>query len=165
MSQHFMVPDDARALRDVYACFPSGVTALCALLDGVPVGIAASSFTTVSIAPPLVSVCIQRNSTTWPLLQVAPRIGVSVLGELHGKVCRQLAAKTGDRFEGTDWFAASEGSIFIRNSPVLLDCSIYRSYEGGDHELVLLEVHGTRVESELAPLIFHGSRFRRLDAA
>jgi len=122
LSQHFMVPDDARALRDVYACFPSGVTALCALLDGVPVGIAASSFTTVSITPPLVSVCIQRNSTTWPLLQAAPRIGVSVLGELHGKVCRQLAAKTGDRFEGHRIGSPrAKARSFIRNSPVLLD--------------------------------------------
>jgi flavin reductase (DIM6/NTAB) family NADH-FMN oxidoreductase RutF len=45
---------DPARLRQAYGCFPSGVTAVCALLDGLPVGLAASSFTSVSVHPPLV---------------------------------------------------------------------------------------------------------------
>lgn len=53
-------------LRRAFGCFPSGVTAICAEIDGEPVGVAASSFTSVSISPPLVSVCMQHTSTTRP---------------------------------------------------------------------------------------------------
>src|SRR3546814_7956938 len=56
-------------LRAAFGCFPSGITAVCALIDGKPVGMAASSFTSVSLDPPLVSVCIQNRSKTWRQLR------------------------------------------------------------------------------------------------
>src|SRR5260221_1292831 len=91
---------NSRELRNAYGCFPSGVTAICAIVGGQPVGMAASSFTSVSLEPPLVSVCVQSSSRTWAVLKASKRVGVSVLGQTHGEVCRQLAAKTGDRFAG-----------------------------------------------------------------
>ncbi|MFE3287545.1 flavin reductase family protein, partial [Streptomyces sp. NPDC059233] len=60
---------DTTSLRAVYGAFPTGVTAIAALIDGAPVGLAASSFTTVSLAPPLVSVCMAHTSSTWPVLR------------------------------------------------------------------------------------------------
>src|SRR5918997_4998820 len=72
---------DPQELRRAYGCFPSGVTAICTLVDGAPDGMAASSFTSVSLDPPLVSVCVQNTSTTWPRLRHLPRLGVSVLAE------------------------------------------------------------------------------------
>jgi flavin reductase (DIM6/NTAB) family NADH-FMN oxidoreductase RutF len=57
---------DQALLRQAFGCFPSGVTAFCGLLDGVAVGMAASSFTWVSLDPALVSVCVANSSTTWP---------------------------------------------------------------------------------------------------
>jgi flavin reductase (DIM6/NTAB) family NADH-FMN oxidoreductase RutF len=74
---------DDSTLRRVFGCFPSGVIAVCASIDGEPVGMAASSFTTVSVAPPLVSICVQNTSTTWPRLRECERLGVSVLAEHH----------------------------------------------------------------------------------
>ena len=59
-------PVDGTELRRAFGCFPSGVTAVCAIIDGEPVGMAASSFTSVSIDPPLASICVQKSSTTWP---------------------------------------------------------------------------------------------------
>jgi flavin reductase (DIM6/NTAB) family NADH-FMN oxidoreductase RutF len=81
----------AGALRRAFAMFPSGVTAVCATVEGRPVGLAASSFTSVSLDPPLVSVCIAHTSSTWPLLRAAGRVGVSVLAEGHASIARQLA--------------------------------------------------------------------------
>ena len=71
----------AAHLRASFACFPSGVAAVCALIDGEPVGMVMSSFTSVSLDPPLVSVCVDLNSSTWPRLRSAPWLGVSILGE------------------------------------------------------------------------------------
>src|ERR1700676_3719190 len=104
---------DSTQLRRAFGCFPSGVTAICALVDGRPVGMAASSFTSVSVSPPLVSVCMQHSSTTWPRLRDRPRLGLSILAEGQDGACRQLASKTGDRFAGTQWTASPNGSVYV----------------------------------------------------
>jgi flavin reductase (DIM6/NTAB) family NADH-FMN oxidoreductase RutF len=152
-------------LRRAFGCFPSGVAAVCALVDGVPVGMAVSSVTSVSIDPPLVSVCIQRSSTTWPLLRGRTRIGLSVLSEAHDLACRRLAGKDGDRFADVDWDAGASHSLFIRGACAWLELSVFAEVEAGDHVIALLEVHGLDTAPHTQPLIFHGSRFRRMAAA
>jgi flavin reductase (DIM6/NTAB) family NADH-FMN oxidoreductase RutF len=152
-------------LRQAFGAFPSGVTALCALVDGEPVGMAASSFTSVSVEPALVSVCVQKSSTTWPLLKDVPRIGVSVLAEGHDAACLQLAKKDGDRFAGLEWDSGNERSLFMRGSSAWLECSLFQEVEAGDHMIALLEVHGFDIAPHTPPLIFHGSKFRKLSTA
>jgi flavin reductase (DIM6/NTAB) family NADH-FMN oxidoreductase RutF len=157
-----MPPANSRELRNAYACFPSGVTALCALIQGQPAGMAASSFTPVSLKPPLVCVCLQSNSSTWPLLKAAPRVGISFLGAYHDAACRQLSAKTGDRFAGIDWKASAAGAVFIDGASVWLECSIDQCIAAGDHEIALLRIETLKVEPDVSPLVFHASRFREL---
>ncbi|WP_405010020.1 flavin reductase family protein [Kitasatospora sp. NBC_01539] len=152
----------AEQLRRAFGCFPSGVTALCARGDGGPVGLAASSFTSVSMEPPLVSVCIQHTSTTWPKLRERPRLGLSVLAEGQDEVCARLASRTGDRFAGTDWSASEHGSVFVEGATLWLDCSIHEEVPFGDHDIVLLRVHGISAAPDTSPLVFHASRFRSL---
>ncbi|MBV8928028.1 MAG: flavin reductase family protein, partial [Mycobacteriaceae bacterium] len=88
------------SLREAFGHFPTGVIAIAAEVDGVRVGLAASTFVPVSLDPPLVSFCVQNTSTTWPKLKDVPRLGISVLGESHDEAARTLAARTGDRFGG-----------------------------------------------------------------
>jgi flavin reductase (DIM6/NTAB) family NADH-FMN oxidoreductase RutF len=131
-------------LRRVYECLPTCVAAVCALSDGAPVGIAASAFTTVSVAPPLVSVCVQNSSSTWPKLRRLARLGVSVLAKDQHRECETLAMKEGDRFAGVRWDATSGGALFIRGASAWLDCSPYREMDAGDHAVALLRIHGFR---------------------
>jgi flavin reductase (DIM6/NTAB) family NADH-FMN oxidoreductase RutF len=149
-------------LRRAYGCFPSGVTAICALDDGVPVGLAASSFTSVSIAPPLVSLCIQRSSSTWPRLRALPHLGLSVLAEGQEAACRSLSAKEGDRFSGVSWEAHGSGGVFVAGATLWLDCTLHDVLAAGDHLIALLRVHALHAEPETAPLVFHASQFRQL---
>lgn len=155
---------DPGVLRAAYGCFPSGVAAVCAVIDDVPVGMAASSFTSVSMTPPLVSVCIQDSSTTWPRLRGATRLGVSVLAADHDAACRSLSAKHGDRFAGVDWEPTSDGAVFVHGATAWLDCTVDAELPAGDHGIVLLRIHALRAEPAAAPLVFHGSRFRTLAA-
>jgi flavin reductase (DIM6/NTAB) family NADH-FMN oxidoreductase RutF len=151
------------AMRTVLGGFPTGVTALAAMHRSKPIGLAASSFTSVSLDPPLVSVCIGRSSTTWPLLSSCPRIGVSVLGADHGPACRQLSARGIDRFSGLDWRASDGGAVFLADVSAWLECSVDRQIDVGDHDIVVLRVHDLALLAHVAPLVFHGSRFTRLD--
>ena len=74
---------DPKRLREAFGIFPSGVVAVAAEVDGKPVGLAASSFTSVSLDPPLVSFSIANTSKTWPDLRRAPHLGVSILAGLN----------------------------------------------------------------------------------
>ena len=155
-------PGDPRLLRRVFGCFPSGVTAVCAVVDGDPVGIAASSFTSVSIDPPLVSVCVQDSSRTWPRLRRAARIGLSVLSFGQDSTCHALAAREGDRFSGVRWLPSADGAVFIEGAAAVLDCTLHSELPAGDHVIALLRIERVHADPDVTPLIFHGSRFRQL---
>ncbi len=154
-------PDE---LRRVFGAFPTGVTAVAALADGAPLGIAASSFTSVSLDPPLVSVCVAHTSTTWPALRDRARIGVSVLGVHQEAACRRLASRDADRFAGLDWRATPDGAVLVEGASAWFDCSVEQHIRAGDHDIVLLRVHALGTDHAVAPLVFHTGRFRRLES-
>lgn len=153
-----------QVFREALALFPSGVTALCAEIDGRPVGMVASSFTSVSLEPPLVSVCVAHTSSTWPQLSKAPRLGVSVLAQGHGPIARQLASKGIERFRDVTWLASPEGSVFVYESALWLECTVTQELEAGDHAIVLLEIQRLSTYPDVSPMVFHSSRFRGLEA-
>lgn len=155
---------DPVGLRRAFGCFPSGVTAVCAMAGSEPVGMAASSFTSVSIDPPLVSVCVQNSSATWPRLRRCARLGVSVLARGQDGACRSLSDKHGDRFAGVSWEPGADGAVFVHGATAWLNCSVHDELPAGDHRIVLLRVHGLRADPGAEPLVFHGSRFRQLAA-
>jgi flavin reductase (DIM6/NTAB) family NADH-FMN oxidoreductase RutF len=95
-------------------------------------------------------------------LRAAPNVGVSILGEHHEHVCRQLASKDGDRFFGVDTIAAPSGSIYITESCAWFDCLIELEIDAGDHLIVVLRILQTGMSNAAGPLVFHRSRFRRL---
>lgn len=154
---------DAVTLRAAFGRFPSGVVSVCAVVDGRPVGLAASTFVPVSLDPPLVAFCMQNTSATWPRLNRRPRIGVSVLGEAHEAAARSLAAKTGDRFAGLTLETTERGAVFLDGASAWLECSVEQEIPAGDHAIVLLRVHALQTAPDVQPLVFHGSAFRRLD--
>ncbi|MDV6232983.1 flavin reductase family protein [Rhodococcus cercidiphylli] len=153
---------DQSVLRNAFGQFPSGVVAVCAEIDGVKIGMAASSFVAVSIDPPLVAFCVQDTSTTWPKFAAATRIGISVLGELHDVAARTLAAKTGNRFEGLTTTTTDDGAVFIDGASMWLDASVTEQITAGDHDIVLMRINELEIKDGVAPIVFHGSKFRRL---
>jgi phenylacetic acid degradation operon negative regulatory protein len=155
----FYTPEE---LRRAFSAFPSGVTGIAAIVDGEPRGLAASSFTSVSLDPPLVSVCIASTSSTWPLLRSASRLGVSILAEDQADVARHLASKSPDRFDRVDWANADAGAVLIEGATLWLECSLYDELRAGDHDIALLKVERLHFQELVSPLVFHGSSFRRL---
>ncbi|TQC43549.1 flavin reductase [Rhodococcus sp. WS4] len=153
---------DQSVLRTAFGQFPSGVVALCAEIEGTPVGMAASSFVAVSIDPPLVAFCVQNTSTTWPKFAASARIGISILGELHDAAARTLAQKTGNRFEGLTTTTTDDGAVFIDGATMWLDATVTEEVPAGDHAIVLLRINELEIKDGVAPIVFHGSKFRRL---
>lgn len=154
---------DPAELRRVYGAFPTGVTAVAALVEGRPVGLAASSFTTVSLDPALVSVCVAHTSSTWPVLAGAARLGISILAADQGAIARRLAARNGDRFAGYRWRETTGGAVLLDGASGWLEVSIDQQVRAGDHDIVVLAVHELDADHDVRPLVFHASAFRSLE--
>ncbi|HEY1774722.1 MAG TPA: Atu1372/SO_1960 family protein [Solirubrobacteraceae bacterium] len=149
-------------LRRTFSMFPSGVAGVCSWIEGAPAGMAVSSFTCVSLEPPLVSICVDNTSTTWPRVARSARIGVSILSSQHEQLCRMLASRTGDRFSSASWSVTDDGAVLLHGSALWLECEIRNEISVGDHSIVVLEVCNSRLFAEASPLIFHHSRLRPL---
>jgi flavin reductase (DIM6/NTAB) family NADH-FMN oxidoreductase RutF len=149
-------------LRKAFGVFPSGLVGICALVEGSPVGMVASTFIPVSLDPPLVGFCAQLDSVTWPLLEPRPRIGVSVLGESHDLAARRLGSDGDDQFEDLTVVTTAGGALMIEGAGAWLECSLYSQSPAGDHTFVLLRIESFEVRPGEGPLIFHSSTFRRL---
>jgi len=152
---------DPQRLRQAFGVFPSGVVAVAAEVDGQLTGLAASSFTTVSLEPPLVSFSIAATSKTWPDLRRSPHLGVTVLAEHHGQVCRQLAGPVAERFEGIAATIGEGGAVLLDDGIAHFDCTVHDEVEAGDHVIVLLRLHAV-AHGAGRPLVFHRSAFGRL---
>jgi flavin reductase (DIM6/NTAB) family NADH-FMN oxidoreductase RutF len=150
---------DPVALRQAFGIFPSGVVAVAAEVGGTYVGLAASSFTSVSLDPPLVSFSIANTSKTWPDLRRASHLGVTVLADHHGSVARQLAGPVDRRFADVAVTVTSEGAVTLDEGLATFDTTIYRELEAGDHTIVLLELHAVQHVDHSLPLVFHRSQF------
>jgi flavin reductase (DIM6/NTAB) family NADH-FMN oxidoreductase RutF len=150
------------SLREAFGHFPAGVIAIAAEVDGIRVGLAASTFVPVSLDPPLVSFCVQNTSETWPKLQNLPLLGISVLGEAHDQAARTLAAKTGDRFAGLETESSERGAVFVKGTSVWLESAIEQLIPAGDHTIVILRVSDITVHDDVPPIVFHRSMFRKL---
>jgi flavin reductase (DIM6/NTAB) family NADH-FMN oxidoreductase RutF len=153
---------DPAALRRAFGAFPSGVVAVAAEADGVPVGMVASSFTSVSLEPALVSFSIANTSSTWPLLRRSARLGLSVLADHHDHVCRQLAGPAAQRFDGLSLRRSDAGAMLFEDAVATFDCSIFREVGAGDHTMVLLRLHEVHDTAAASPLVFHRSSFGRI---
>lgn len=153
---------DGPTLREAFGHFPSGVVAVCAEIGGERIGMAASSFVPVSLDPPLVAVCPQNTSATWPRLQESPRIGISILGEAHNGAVRSLSAKIGDRFEGLTTQTHEGGAVFIDGASVWMNTSVEQQLPAGDHTIILLRIDDLRLQPNVAPIVFHRSGLHRI---
>lgn len=133
--------------------FPSGVAAVCGMVGGIPTGMVVSSFTAVSTAPPLVSICPQNSSSTWPVLRTSERIGINVLAKDQADLCRSLASRKGDRFAGAEWEATEGGAIILKGSAAHFRCVLREEYPAGDHSVAILEVEALTL-TDSAPLVY-----------
>ncbi|MFJ8531738.1 flavin reductase family protein [Streptomyces sp. NPDC093591] len=152
---------DGRTLRNAFGKFPTGVVAVCALDGEEPVGMAVSAFMPVSLEPPLLSVCIQQSSNTWPRLRRCGAIGISVLSREQREHAQRLSSKDGDRFAGIGMLALASGAVVLEDTHAWFECEIDASYDAGDHIIAVMRILDLCVEHEADdPMVFYGSRFR-----
>jgi 3-hydroxy-9,10-secoandrosta-1,3,5(10)-triene-9,17-dione monooxygenase reductase component len=142
--------------------FPSGVTVVAALCQGVPVGFTCQTFISLSLRPPLIAIAASHTSTSWPRILRSGGFCVSVLAEHHGDLSRRFAVSGGDKFTGVDWKPSPDtGSPVISEAVAWIDCRLEAVYPTGDHDLIVGRVVYLD-EGATRPLVFHESRLSAL---
>jgi flavin reductase (DIM6/NTAB) family NADH-FMN oxidoreductase RutF len=147
-----------------HACgrFATGVTIASALDNrGIAHGLTVSSFTSVSLAPPLILICLGHEATMIDVFRRAFHFGISILREGDHALSQRFATPGQDRFEGVAWCRGQTGVPLIDCALAALECKVHQRLTAGDHDLLVGRVLCTRVEDG-APLIHHAGRYRRL---
>ena len=153
---------DPDRFRTVLGHFATGVTVVTGGGEEGPSGVAANSFTSVSLDPPLVLVCMAHSSRTWPLIRETGAFAVNFLGDDQEEVGRRFGARGTERFSGMAWDAGTTGSPVLQESLAFVDCRIEAEYEAGDHVIVVGRVVDLGVVREGRPLIFWRGGYRGL---
>ena len=139
--------------RKVLGHLPTGVTVVTANgVDG-PVGMACNSVSSVSLEPPLISLCPARTSETWRALRERGRFCVNVMANHHEAATRAFARKGVDRFAGIAHHPRAGGPA-LDDAVAWLDCEIHAVHEAGDHLIVVAEVVALDARPDVAPLVF-----------
>ena len=153
---------DQMAFRNAMARFASGVTVVTTHEDGgKPVAFTASAFSSLSLDPPLILVCLERKADSFPAFQAAGHFTVSILAAHQADHGMHFAAKSADKFAGVSVEAGEvTGMPLIPEALVHLECRVRQRLDGGDHVIIVGEV--LRAQSnDQEPLLHFNRRFGR----
>jgi len=150
-------------LRSVFRRHAAGVAVITARGDTGPVGFTATSLTSVSADPPLLSFGISRQASSWPAISETDHIGVHVLGDHQQELAATFARSGADRFGApTAWSEGPEGVPVLDDVLAWLVCRIVGRVPAGDHRIVLAEVVLGDPSGPGSPLLYHQGRFNGL---
>lgn len=165
-AMEFQAGSDPRTLRDAMGCFATGITIVTALdAEGTPVGLTANSFTSVSLDPPLLLVCIANTAGTARALREAAHFGVNVLQIGQQPTSNRFAAKGEDRFADQPWAPGQTGVPLLGSSLVSFECQRESLHEAGDHFILVGRVVRAQFEPHRDPLLYFRGKYRRLHFA
>ncbi|ABX19772.1 flavin reductase [Burkholderia multivorans] len=131
-------PFDTSGFRRALGAFVTGVTVVTTIQpDGSPRGFTANSFTSVSLDPPLVLVCIAKTASSHPVFSATQRFAVSVLAENQADVSGVFASKAQDKFARVPWDTRKTGAPVIRDAAASFDCVTHDVVDAGDHIILI----------------------------
>lgn len=156
------VPPDA--LRETLSFLPGGVTVVTSrFADGAPAGLTATSVCSVSLRPPLVLACIEREADTYRAVTESEAFAVNLLDETQGDLARRFAAAS-DKFRDLAYETRETGAPILEAAVAYCDCTVTEVLPAGDHEIFVGEVRAARVVRPRGrgPLIRYLGEYRAL---
>lgn len=162
------MPVDVSAFKDAMSRWTSGVTVVTTAHEGERTGLTISSFTSVSIAPPLVLICIDRRKYARDLIDRAGLFGVSILRADQvalGKRFAGMIPGMEDRFAGVAWITAETGAPLLPDALAWLDCRVQDRHESGDHTIFVGRVVDCQAGEQGDSLVYHNRQWGSFVAA
>ncbi|MGW1917670.1 flavin reductase family protein [Streptomyces sp. NPDC002076] len=126
------------------------------------IGIRVSSFTSVSLDPPLVLFCIAATNRTWPRMRTGEGICINILSEDQQDVSARLSSSGTEKFDDVAWTLSADGNSVLHGVLTWLECTVTDKYRAGEHYIVVSRVDRAASAADGAPLVRNRGRYVRL---
>ena len=152
--------------RDAMRSFVGNVSVLTAGEGDDRSGLVVTSAISLSAEPPLLLACVNRSSSTWPLLERYGCFGWSALGAGHQAVAERFTGFGGvkgvERYAGASWVAAKTGAPLLEDAAVGIDCTVEEMIDRATHSIIIGRVQAIRTRPGQGALIYWNGAFRGL---
>lgn len=133
---------DQHKLRQCFGSFMTGVTVVTSMdKNNKPIGFTANSFTSVSLDPPLLLVCIDNKSDNIETYSNGAGFVINILAEDQQDISNRFATTMDDRFDGIDWRSSQGGNPLLGGIAAYFDCTTEQTIAAGDHQIIIGRVH------------------------
>jgi len=154
---------DDRTFRKALGCFSTGVTVVTTLTpDGLPVGVTVSSFTSLSLQPPLVMFCLDSKNSFLEAFKASGHFAVNVLRHEQRELSIRFASRLQDRWKGVAFDTATSGAPVLPGCLAHFECSTIDMREGGDHVIFIGRVDRLEHSEAGQPLIYYRGTYAEL---
>ena len=162
-SEPLMQDITSKELRQVFGEYPTGVTIVTTKdSEGNPLGMTANSFASVSLSPPLISWCVDKNGSAHGAFTNSPHFAVHFLSANQQDQSDIFATSAmEERFPQVKWSEGRFGSPIISESLCVLECALDTVYPAGDHSIVLGVVEHVQRREGIDPLLFYRGRYKQ----
>ena len=156
------MPIEKNELRRVMGHFATGVTVITTMRkSGEMHGLTANAFTSVSLNPPLVLVCVDKKAESYPCFDESGVFTVNILGADQEDISRRFAVSGGEKFEGISYHSGANNAPIISGTIGYIECKVVASHDGGDHTIYVGEVEQAETIDK-KPLLFFRGGYRAL---
>ena len=156
------MPIDTDLFRAVLGRFASGVTIVTTIdAAGRDQGMTVSAFSSLSLDPPLVMVCIDHNASVWPAFRDAQVLAVNILSSSQEALSRRFASREGDRFEGVGFTRGADGVVLLDDTLASVECTVIDRIAHGDHSILVGRVESGTTR-DLQPLLYYRGGYASL---
>jgi flavin reductase (DIM6/NTAB) family NADH-FMN oxidoreductase RutF len=157
---------DSKAFRDVMSRLASGVTVVTTICDGAPHGLTVSAFSSVSLSPPRVLVCLGNDTDSKPLVERSGRFAVHILGREHAafgtRFAKLIPAVEDDLFAGVSYRTEQTGCPILNDCLAWLDCTVFTTLAVGDHTIFVGSVEAAGAAEAGEPVLYYRRAWRVL---
>lgn len=158
--------EPASALKDAMRVYPQGVTVVTTTASDGPKGITVSSFTSISLVPPLVMISLARGSALHDVFLRSEFFAVNFLADDQKTVSDRFAGRVPvqERFEGIKTSKGATGSPTIEGARAHIECRMWKVYDGGDHSILIGEVVAAKASTKKRPLVYYSQQYTTTEA-
>lgn len=159
------MPIDPDTFRSVLGRFATGITIITTRGDDeLDYGMTASAFSSLSLDPPLVLVCIGHDASMYPVISTATHFTVNVLAAEQEALSRRFAAKDPNRFDGVGYSRGKFGPALLDEALAYLECRVSQQVDAGDHTIFIGEVESASAPAGAAkPLLYYRGGYAQLE--